>query len=101
MTFTLFELIMRAALLGLLVAPLALFAPGHEAKAFPFYGPSESVMCAVVGNDPMPRAVLGCPRVVHVPTTSPGTVLRITSPSESVMCAAAGHDPILRAVLGC
>ena len=92
---------MRAALLGLLVAPLPLLAPGNEAKAFPLYGPSESVMCAAVGNDPMHRAVLGCPRVVHIPTTSPGTVLRITAPSESVMCAAAGNDRMLLAVLGC
>jgi len=101
MTFTIFDLIMRAALLGLLVAPLALFAPGHEAKAFPLYGASESVMCAAVGDDPMTRAVLGCPTAVYIPTTSPGTVLQITGPSESVMCAAAGSDRMLRAVLGC
>ena len=101
MTFTIFDLIMRAALLGLIVAPLALLAPGHEAKAFPLFGASESVMCAAVGDDPMNRALLGCPTAVYIPTTSPGTFLQITGPSESVMCAAAGNDRMMRALLGC
>ena len=111
MTFALFDLIMRGALLGLLVAPLALFAPGHEAKAFPLYGASESVTCAAVGDDRITRAALGCPRMAWVTyggpmPASPFTLfnqppVRISGPSESVMCAAAGNDQMLRAVLGC
>ena len=111
MTFTIFDLIMRAALLGLLVAPLALFAPGNEAKAFPLYGASESVTCAAVGDDRITRAVLGCPTMAWVTyggpmpvspfTPSNQPLVRISAPSESVMCAAAGNDRMLRAVLGC
>lgn len=111
MTFTIFDLIMRAALLGLLVAPLALFAPGHEAKAFPLYGGSESVTCVAVGDDRITRAVLGCSTMARVTyggpfpgstfTPSNQSFVTISTPPESVMCAAAGNDRLLRAVLGC
>ena len=92
---------MRAALLGTLFAPLALFAPGQEAKAFTMHGPSQSIMCAAAGNDRMIRATLGCPSLVYIPTTTPGAIIQISGPSESIMCAAAGNDRMMRTVLGC
>ena len=91
---------MRAALLGLIAAPLALMGAGHEANAYPFYGQTESVTCAAAGNDRMLRAALGCPTTRYVPTNQ-GPYITVSGPSESVMCAAAGNDRMLRAVLRC
>ena len=92
--------VMRAALLGLIVAPLALLGAGHEASAYPFYGQTESVTCAAAGNDRMLLAALGCPTTRYVPTDQ-GAYITVSGPSESVMCAAAGNDRMLRAVLRC
>ena len=61
MTSTTIFKVMRAALLGLIAAPLALLGAGHEANAYPFYGQTESKTCAAAGNDRMLRAALRCP----------------------------------------
>ena len=96
MTFTLPLHPMRAALLGLLTAPVALLSTGVESKAYPAMHYSEPLECAVVGNDRVIRAALGCPAIV--PVSQP---IFVGVQSESVECAIVGSNRMMRAALGC
>lgn len=87
---------MRISALSFALAPLALVSIGGlEAKAYPMGGQSESITCALIGNDRMTRAMLGCPRVIG---TGGGNGV---APPESITCALIGDDRLMRAGFGC
>ena len=87
---------MRIYVLSFALAPLALLSIGGlKAKAYPMSGHSESITCAMVGNDRMMRAALGCPMEIGMGGG------RGVAPPESITCAMVGNDRMMRAALGC